>query len=177
MHGLANNFYGLVNKTWLRVFKMVYYINHDLLKLIMHYLANKLSLRAHTPHASSPLVHSPSVLSLDQRIDPNYIPTCFPLLGSGSIFYESYNDIVMDMDYTYSSFLLCVEQSSSADRVSDVEGMIIASIGRVIPSIDKELVVASSLHHQLWDDGVINVPGDTPARSTYTALIIVIITM
>ena len=41
MHGLANNLYGLVNKTWLRVFKMVYYINHDLLN--NDYLTNKLS--------------------------------------------------------------------------------------------------------------------------------------
>jgi hypothetical protein len=48
--------------------------------------------------------------------------------------------------------------------------MIIASIGRVIPSINEELVVSSSLHYQLRDDGVVNEPGNTPARSTYGIL-------
>jgi hypothetical protein len=67
---------------------------------------------------------------------------------------------------TYSSLFLRVEQSPSADGVGDVERMIIASISRIIPSIDEELVGFSSLHHQLWDDGVVNEPGNTPARST-----------
>lgn len=67
---------------------------------------------------------------------------------------------------TYSSLILRVKKSSSTDGVSDVERMIIASISRVIPSVNEELVVVSSLHYQLWDDSVVNEPGNTPARST-----------
>ena len=60
-----------------------------------------------------------------------------------------------------------VEQSSPIHRVSDVEGMVIRAISRDSPSVNKEGVGSPSLHYQLWDDGVIDIPGNTPARLTY----------
>ena len=68
---------------------------------------------------------------------------------------------------THCSLLWSVEQSSPVHRVSDVEGMIITTFSRVFPSIDKEGVRSPSLHYQLWDQGVVDVPGNTPARLTY----------
>ena len=65
------------------------------------------------------------------------------------------------------SLLWSVEQSSTIHGVSNVEGMVIRTVSRDSPSIDKEGVGSASLHDQLWDDSVVDVPGNTPARLTY----------
>ena len=64
-----------------------------------------------------------------------------------------------------------VEQSSTINRVSDVEGMVIRAVSRDCPSIDEEGVCSSSLHNQLWDDGVVDIPGNTPTSLSYINVI------
>ena len=65
------------------------------------------------------------------------------------------------------SLLWSVEQSSTINRVSDVEGMVIRAVSRDCPSIDEESVCSFSLHNQLWDDSVVDIPGNTPTSLSY----------
>ena len=67
----------------------------------------------------------------------------------------------------YHSLLRSVKKSSTIHRVGDVEGMIVCIIRRDIASVNEEGVRSPSLHYQLWDDGIVDVPGNTPARLTY----------
>ena len=60
-----------------------------------------------------------------------------------------------------------IEQSSPVHRVSDVEGVVIRAVGRDCPSVNEKGVGSPSLHYQLWDDGVVDVPRNTPASLPY----------
>ena len=62
----------------------------------------------------------------------------------------------------YRSLLRCVEQSSTIHRVSNVEGMVIRAVSRDSASVNEEGVCSTSLHNQLWDDCVVDVPSNTP---------------
>ena len=50
--------------------------------------------------------------------------------------------------------------------------MIITAISWVFPSIDEEGVGSTFLHYQLWYQGVVDVPGNTPAKLIYTKMTI-----
>ena len=64
----------------------------------------------------------------------------------------------------------CISQASSSDGITDVKGMIFASIGRVVSSVDEECVGVPSSDIDDWDEGGVEVPGYAPARAAYGEL-------
>ena len=72
-----------------------------------------------------------------------------------------------DVLLMYHSLLWCIEQSSSIDRISDVEWVVISTIKGVVPSTNEEGIGSASLHNQFWDECAIDVPGNAPASLSY----------
>ena len=67
-----------------------------------------------------------------------------------------------------SHLLWHINRTSSSNGITDVKGMVIARIGRVISSMDEECVGVPSSDIDDWDEGGVEVPGYAPARAAYS---------
>ena len=73
------------------------------------------------------------------------------------------------LHYTTHSFLLFVhEDSATSGGVGDVERMVVGVHVWIISSVDDKRIRLSSLDYQCRYEGVIDVPGYTPACTTFT---------
>ena len=69
-------------------------------------------------------------------------------------------------NYIHHLLFRCFEHSTPVNIVSDVEGVIIGWVVRVIPCLHNERIGLVSLYHQLRYQGVIDVVRNTPSHLT-----------
>ena len=63
---------------------------------------------------------------------------------------------------THRSLFWCVEQPPSIGRVGDVERVVLGCVAGVISSVHDEGVGLATLHHQLRNESVVDVPRNAP---------------
>ena len=63
---------------------------------------------------------------------------------------------------SHRSLFWCVEQPPSIERVGDVERVVLGCVAGVISSVHDEGVGLATLHHQLRNESVVNVPRNAP---------------